>query len=106
MIFYQKFFKHLESKVFLVNPYDPCVVNKTIHCKIFTIVWNIHDLKLSHGDPKVVSEMIVCLKDLYKKLPNSEVNLIEEQSLTKSNKVLNDPSMVLIFMQRSRLAFL
>ena len=47
------------------------------------------DLKLSHQDPKVVTEMIAHLKGLYEKLPNGEVKLIEEQRLADSNKVLN-----------------
>ena len=47
------------------------------------------DLKLSHKDPGVVTEMIAYLKGLYEKLPNGEVKLIEEQRLTDSNKMLN-----------------
>ena len=47
------------------------------------------DLKLSHKDPEVVTEMIAYLKGPYEKLPNGEKKLIEEQRLIDSNKVLN-----------------
>jgi len=30
---------------FKLNEYDPCVNNKTINSKQFTIIWNIYDLK-------------------------------------------------------------
>ena len=89
LMFYQKLLKDLESKGFVVNPYDPCVANKVINGEQFTIVWHVDDLKLSHKDPEVVTEMIAYLKGLYEKLPNGEVKLIEEQRLTDSNKVLN-----------------
>ena len=51
----------------------------------FNIVWHVYNLKLLHKDPKVVSEMIVCLKVLYEKLPIGEVELVEEQRPTLSN---------------------
>ena len=89
LMFYQKLLKDLESKGFVVNPYDPCVANKALNGEQFTIVWHVDDLKLSHKDPEVVTEMIAYLKGLYEKLPNGEVKLIEEQRLTDSNKVLN-----------------
>ena len=40
------------------NPYDPCVVNKIINGKQCTILWHVDDLKISHVDPEVVTEVI------------------------------------------------
>ena len=89
LMFYQKLLKDLNAKGFVVNPYDPCVANKVINGEQFTIVWHVDDLKLSHKDPKVVTEMINYLKNLYEKLPNGEVKLTDSQRLSSSNKVLN-----------------
>ena len=50
------FFKHLladmEKVGFTINPYDHCVVNKTVNRQALTIVWYVGDLKISHMDPK------------------------------------------------------
>ena len=67
----------------------PVPLIKSLNGEQFTIVCYVDDLKLSHKDPEVVTEMITYLKGLYEKLPNGEVKLIEEQRLTDSNKVLN-----------------
>ena len=55
----------LESRGFSLNPYGPCVVNKMINGKQFTITWHVDDLKLSHVDKKVVDKMIKWMKGLY-----------------------------------------
>jgi hypothetical protein len=43
------------------NPYDWCVVNKTINGKQCTIVWYVDDLKLSHVDASVVDQIVALL---------------------------------------------
>lgn len=48
---------------------------------------------MSHKDPKVVSEMITYLKNLYNNLPSSEVKLMESQRMSETDKVLNYLSM-------------
>jgi hypothetical protein len=61
------FWKDLSGKLrkwgFEVNPYDWCVANKTVSSKQCTILWHVDDIKISHEDPKVVSQMIELLKD-------------------------------------------
>jgi hypothetical protein len=53
---------------FEVNPYDPCVANKTfIHAQL-TVSWHVDDLKVSHRDEKVVSEFISWIKEQYGKI--------------------------------------
>jgi hypothetical protein len=62
LLFYKKLLRDLEGRGFVVNPYDPCVANKTINSKQFTITWHVDDLKFSHVDVKVVDETISWLK--------------------------------------------
>jgi hypothetical protein len=43
---------------FEVNPYDACVANKMINGKQCTILWHVDDLKISHVDEDVVTDVI------------------------------------------------
>jgi hypothetical protein len=65
------FWKDLSGKLrewgFEVNPYNWCVANKTINGKQCTMLWHVDDIKISHEDPKVVSQMIELLKGTYGK---------------------------------------
>ena len=38
VLFYRKFRASIEEQGFKVNPYDPCVANKTVHGSQMTIV--------------------------------------------------------------------
>ena len=51
LLFYRKLVAELESAGFKLNPYDPCVANKTINDKQMTVCWHVDDLKVSHVDP-------------------------------------------------------
>jgi Reverse transcriptase (RNA-dependent DNA polymerase) len=59
------FWKHLSSvlisKGFKINPYDTCVANKMINGKQCTILWHVDDLKISHVDANVVTDVIAML---------------------------------------------
>jgi hypothetical protein len=59
------FWKHLSSvlisKGFKINPYDTCVANKMINGKQCAILWHVDDLKISHVDPTVVTNVIAML---------------------------------------------
>ena len=48
-----------------INPYDPCVANKTINGKQHTISWHVDDLKSSHVDSKVNDDFHVWLQKEY-----------------------------------------
>jgi hypothetical protein len=65
LIFYLKFFRDIESQGFTLNPYDPCVANKVINGKQFTVAWHVDDIKMSHVDEKEVSKLITWLKSVY-----------------------------------------
>ena len=64
LLFWQNLTKTLIDWGFEVNPYDWCVANKTVNSKQLTIVWHVEDLKISHVDAEVFTNII---SDLYKK---------------------------------------
>jgi hypothetical protein len=65
LLFYLKFVGGIESQGFALNPYDPCVANKVINGKQFTVVWHVDDIKILHADEKEVSRLITWLKSIY-----------------------------------------
>lgn len=65
LLFYKKLKKDLESIGFKINPYDPCVANRTINGKQHTVTWHVDDLKSSHVDPKVNDEFFKWLEKMY-----------------------------------------
>ena len=68
LLFYIKFVKSLLSIGFELDPYDPCVANKTVENLQLTVVWHVDDLKVSHVLTKVVTRMANWLKKTYKQL--------------------------------------
>ena len=79
LLYYTKSIKNLQKKGFILNPYDPCVANKMINGKQYTIIFHIDDMKISHPDPEVVTNILNWLKELYQTLPNGEVAKIKDQ---------------------------
>ena len=63
LLWYELLADTLKKEGFVLNPYDPCVANKTINGKQFTICWYVDDLKLSHEDPEEVTKMIKVLEE-------------------------------------------
>jgi len=53
LLYYKKFRKDIEGIGYEINPYDPCVGNKTVNGKQHTLVWHVDDVKASHVDKKV-----------------------------------------------------
>ena len=43
---------------FTINPYDPCVANKTINTKQCTILWHVDDIKMSHVSQDVLESIM------------------------------------------------
>ena len=68
LLFYEKMVGDLESHRFEINPYGPCLANKTLYGKQLTITWHVGDLKISHVDRKFVSSTILCLDLVYVKM--------------------------------------
>ena len=54
LLFYKKFVTSLKKQGFELNPYDPCVANKTVDGKVLTVCFHLDDNKISHKSSKVV----------------------------------------------------
>ena len=59
---YELYSETLHKEGFTINPYDKCVANKMINGEQCTILWYVDDNKISHKDPKVVTEVIDMMK--------------------------------------------
>ena len=62
LLFYQKLVGDLKRVGFELNPYDFCVANKTSKGKQLTVCCHVDDLKISHEDKQVVSNVIKWFK--------------------------------------------
>jgi hypothetical protein len=60
--YYRKFTKSLFDKGFSLNPYDPCVANKTIDGHQMSIYFHVDDCKISHRNAKEVDNTIQWLR--------------------------------------------
>ena len=56
LLFYKKLWGDLQQRGFVLNPYDPCVCNKTINGSQMTITWHVDDLKISHASDDAISD--------------------------------------------------
>jgi hypothetical protein len=68
LLYYRKFVKSLTDIDFFINPYDPCVANKTIEGEQMTICFHVDDCKLSHRKTKVMDRMIEHLRQEYERI--------------------------------------
>ena len=59
---YELYSETLSKEGFKINPYDRCVANNIINGKQCTVVWYVDDNKISHEEPKVVTEVIDLMK--------------------------------------------
>jgi hypothetical protein len=64
-LFYENLSTYLIQIGFVINEYDMCTANKIIDGKQCTIVWHVDDLKISHVDPNVVTNIIKQLESKY-----------------------------------------
>ena len=65
LLWYNLFVSTLQGMGFELNPYDPCIANKTINGKQCTICWYVDDLKVSHMEPAVVMSIINAIETQY-----------------------------------------
>ena len=68
LLFYQNSVGDLMIIGFELNPYEPCVVNKTINGKQLTLVWHVNDIKSSHVEAEAVTHMVKWLRKKYEHL--------------------------------------
>jgi hypothetical protein len=65
LLFYKKLRRDLEENGFTINPYDPCVANKTVQGTQQTVTWHMDDLKSSHLKKEVNDEFFKWLNKTY-----------------------------------------
>jgi hypothetical protein len=65
LLFWKRLSYELKTLGFTVNPYDWCVMNKTINGKQCTVLWHVDDLKISHVEPNVVTQTIKQLETIF-----------------------------------------
>jgi hypothetical protein len=59
LLFWEEFSNMLIKDCgFTANPYDECVVNKTIEGHQCTVLWHVDDVKISHVSPAVVTDIL------------------------------------------------
>ena len=74
LLFWRRLTDQLKSWGFILNRYDQCVANKMIDGKQCTILWHVDDLKISHVDPQVVTNIINDIKKEFGKEDPLTVN--------------------------------
>ena len=57
MLFWKKLTEKLQEWGFIINPYDWCVANKMISNSQCTIIWHVDNLKISHINEDVVTDI-------------------------------------------------
>jgi len=65
LLFYKQLVGHLKTMGFTLNPYDPCVANRTVNGEQQTVCWHVDDLKVSHVDPKVNTQFAEDIVAIY-----------------------------------------
>jgi hypothetical protein len=68
LLWYRLFSETLVTMGFQLNPVDRCVANKIINGKQCTVAWYVDDNKISHVDPKVVTEIIEKIEQRFGKM--------------------------------------
>ena len=68
LLFYRKLRKELEDFGFVINPYNPCVANRTTEDgNQQTVVWHVDDLVLSNVDAYENTKLISYLMSIYRR---------------------------------------
>lgn len=65
LLFYRKLVADLQSVGFTLNPYDPCVANKTVDGQQLTVLWHVDDIIAAHKSPTVVSKFLHWIQNRY-----------------------------------------
>jgi hypothetical protein len=82
LLFYLKLVADLEAKYFEINPHNPCVANKMIKGKQFTVRWHVDAVKLSHMEEGEVTKMIDWMESIYGKMRVSRGKMHEYLGMT------------------------
>jgi Reverse transcriptase (RNA-dependent DNA polymerase) len=74
MLFYKKLAADLIKYGFIINPYDPCVANKSIQDSQLTVSWHVDNLKVSHKNSAVVDSFLAWAKETYGEIGEVKTN--------------------------------
>ena len=96
LLFWKKLTNMLEGWGFETNPYDRCVVNKTINGNQCRLLWHVDDLKISHVDHEEVTSVIKMLKEEFGK--HGDISVIR-------GKMHDYLGMTLNYTQKGRIKF-
>ncbi|KAG7359547.1 reverse transcriptase RNA-dependent DNA polymerase [Nitzschia inconspicua] len=69
LLWYNHFASTLMDMGFELNPNNPYVANKMVNGKQYTVAWYVDDNKISHIDPKVVTNVITALEGHIGEMP-------------------------------------
>jgi hypothetical protein len=88
LLWYRLFSETLLEMGFQLNPVDKCVANKTINGEQCTVAWYVDDNKISHKDPKVVTEIIESIEKRFGKMTvtRGKVHTFLGMNITFNNK--------------------
>ena len=78
LLFYRKLVSELRKMGFTINPYDPCVANKTVNGTQMTIRWHVDDLMISHVSQDKIMRVVQGIKDIYGENPAETVGTVHE----------------------------
>ena len=73
-LFWENLSDKLKQYGFEPNQYEKCIVTKEINGKQCTVAWHVDDLKISHADPQVVTDVITHLETFYGQLSTTRGN--------------------------------
>ena len=73
LLFYKKIRNDLIENGFEINPYDPCIANKTVNGYQLTVAWHVDDMKASHKNKEIVCKFVEWLKRKYGKIGEVKV---------------------------------
>ena len=65
LLFWKDLTKFFEGLGFKANPYEQCVMNKTVKGKQLTVCWYVDDIKMLHVDKSTLEWLVSELKDRY-----------------------------------------
>ena len=100
VLFWRKLSKFLIDSGFEVNAYDWCVVNKMIDGKQCTILWHVDDLKISHENADVVTDVIKMLEEEYGKVGKLSITRGPIHDYLGQTLDFSDPKKVVVDMEK------
>jgi hypothetical protein len=78
LLLYRKLVSELQEMGFEINPYDPCVANKTVNGTQMTIRWHVDDLMISHLSQDEIMKVVQGIKDIYGEILSETVGTMHD----------------------------